>query len=185
MRRVVIVLALVAGLGCPDRGSRRAGPDQQAPPPFARDGTFRTLSLRRHGGRGFCPRPGTALEAHIEVTGGKATISGSLAAEWRSGDICLRGARRRQRQPCIVEHRFDPRPVSAEGLARLKARLAAVPPGECRKDPRKTCDPCVVSSLSVDGRRVSSCCGNQDQAFEAALTRVIAAVDALANERGD
>lgn len=119
--------------------------------PEAEDG-IKQLQYGRYEGVMSCVEEGEFL-GEIEIAG---TALSALVVTFDSGE----------RQETTVE-----RELSAEELANLQTRILDIPPKELQMP--HNCDPCVVSSLRVDGHLVGhECCGVCNDDFMPAFDRL-------------
>jgi hypothetical protein len=103
------------------------------------------VTLERGGALGFCVSRGqvTWAEAVPDAAGG-VVVSGTIHRGWENPPTCPSGQ-------CAIADPLGPAPLSAEQQARLGALVAALPAGECAGPPGGGCDPCLISTVTVDG----------------------------------
>jgi hypothetical protein len=104
-----------------------------------------SVTLTRTGALGFCIYPGQMfrVEAVPDQAGG-VVVSGEIHRGYETTPTC--GSAQ-----CPIRHPFGPVTLSAEQQARLGALVAAVPAGQCAGPPGGGCDPCQITTVTIDG----------------------------------
>ena len=145
---------------------------------------FIILTLERGPGAGYCVQPGNILEAGIVYSEtGDYWMSGTVFREWDESrpDACW-GI---HSPDCVISEQFELM-LTAPQVAELAALLEVLPEDRCELDEMMECDPCLITTLVIDGTsRSDYCCGTQlsagyDQAFQA----VAGFLDGLVPEAG-
>jgi hypothetical protein len=142
------------------------------------------VTLDRGPGAGYCIQPGDILQASISCGElGNYWMSGTVFREWDVSrpDACW-GI---QSPDCVVSEEFDLM-LTATQAAELGPRLAVLPEDRCEVDEMMECDPCVITTLVIDGTTYSDyCCGTQLSAgYDEAFQAVVESLDDLAAEGG-
>lgn len=106
-----------------------------------------TVTLERGGALGFCIGRGQVARAEaVPDAAGGVVVSGAIHRGWENPPTC-------PSNQCAITDPLGPAPLSAEQQARLGALVAALPAGECAGPPGPTCDPCLISTVTVGGVR--------------------------------
>lgn len=126
---------------------------------------FETITLHRGGGYGFCPSEGDALDARIFRQDDKWVLESTVAVAAPVGTEsteCLD----EYANDCLTSETREPTVLTDEQITALQQAIYAVPAKECNTDNRLACDPCVITSIQVDGHDTDGyCCGDLNQDF--------------------
>lgn len=140
-----------------------------------------SVALERAGGLSFCIEPGQVLRAQIVAdtgagggAGSGSVASGEIHRGWNDPASCA------SRQ-CSRTEPLGPAPLSATQKAELEALMAALPTGDCLPPSSTVCDPCLTSTVTVDGVRFvdDACVAERCPGYQKALRSVIAFFDRL------
>ncbi len=146
---------------------------------FANPTTFETLVYTTGPGFGYCVDDGMILRATIA----RSTVDQSLSIsgfEAVLGDVatdsCIEDTIDGN---CYVATPFGPLTLGQTEQDALELALAAVPAPMCIVDPGLACDPCIVTSIDLDGSVAdNNCCGSSATEYDAAYASLIAAIEA-------
>jgi len=145
---------------------------------------FDILTLERGPAAGYCLQPGNILRGGI-VYGetGDYGMSGTVFREWDESrpDACWCI----ESPDCVISEQFQ-LILTATQVAELVALLEVLPEDRCELDEMMECDPCVSTTLPIDGTTYTGyCCGTQLSAgYDEAFQAVVNFLDRLAAEAG-
>ena len=147
------------------------GDDENQQFPGVEDG-FSTLTLARTQGYGYCIEPG--IVSHGELDGETGMIEGSVATLGDSAtDTCLDP----NSDICVINTPFDVE-LNGQYMDEIRGMLAAIPAKECEEDPNLACDPCMITTLEVDGVSVDDyCCGEVNTEFTTEFENAVHSIE--------
>jgi hypothetical protein len=141
------------------------------------EGPLQTIELNRGGGYGFCPRAGEALDAKIYLKDDRWVLESTiavLAPEGTEASECLD----EYSSDCLISETLPLATLTASQLADLQDAVAAVPSKTCATDSGLACDPCVITSIQVDGHDTDGyCCGSLNPGFRASFRELAGVID--------
>ncbi len=131
---------------------------------------FQQLGIRSGSGYGFCLSKGDVLQGMLSANQNAATYVGTAATDGdRSKEACLD----EYSETCMVSQAFGPKQVAPQQLQEVRALVKRIPPKECDEQENLECDPCRITTLSVDGTSVDSfCCGELNENFSKAFSEL-------------
>jgi hypothetical protein len=145
------------------------------------DGPFETITLYRGGGYGFCPSAGEALDARIfrkDNTWVLETTVAVPAPAGTEGAQCLD----EYAVSCLVSETRQPVILTNQQIEALQEAVDAVPAKQCDTDNGLACDPCLITSVQVDGHDTDGfCCGDLNQDFASGFRGLAMLIDSFAN----
>ena len=145
------------------------------------EGPFESVTLSRTGGFGFCPSEGDALSASIRQQNGEWVLESTIAIAAPAGTDA---------SECLDEYSDDclqsavqaPIKLTAEQLESVQDAIHQVPAKQCDTDIGLSCDPCLITSIQVDGQDADGyCCGDLNQNFSEGFRNLAFLIDGLAN----
>jgi len=146
------------------------------PPPYL----FDILTLERHPADGYCLQPGNIVRgAVLYGETGEYGMAGTVFREWdESRPNACWGI---ESPDCVISEQFD-LILTAAQVAELAALLEVLPEDRCELDEMRECDPCLITTLVVNGTTYSDyCCGAQLSAgYSEAFQPLVNFLDGLA-----
>jgi hypothetical protein len=146
---------------------------------FANPTEFAVLTYTTGPGLGYCVEADMVLNATIT----RSTVDDSLSIEGTTAvigdvatDTCVVDTIDGN---CYVATAFGPMTLGATEQTAIESALGAVPAPMCVVDQGLACDPCLVTSIDLDGTTVdNNCCGTTAPGYDAAYSAVVASIEA-------
>lgn len=152
-------------------GTTSCGPGTQYPEELAE------VRISRSPGLGFCVDEGQLVSGRVAVSAGVGTLSGTVAVPGDPvTDECFDTW-----GDCLISGELEARTLSGDELEALREHVAAVVSKRCARDPHLACDPCVVTTITVDDVAEDDyCCGEINSSFTESFRVLARFLDGLA-----
>ena len=170
--RTLLTFAISAALlvGCGDSAKSTFGP-----------GTFSKLTfIRSEGPTKFCPSADQIISLTVtKSASGDFKVTGKKAAEGNpTTDTC--DSRTIKSMACMVLKDIAEVTVSAAKLSDLQTAIASVPSKQCSTDGSKTCTPCAILTIDVDGNKgTDQCCGKVNSTYTSLFLQLVGKIERL------
>ena len=165
--RTILIFASLAALfvGCGDSAKSTFGP-----------GTFSKLTFTRSEGPAeFCPSANEIISLTVTKTAsGDFKVTGKKAAEGDPvKDTC--DSRTIKSMTCMVQKDIAEVTVEPDQALRIcRPRSPACRPSSAAPTSSKTCTPCAILTIDVDGNKdTDQCCGTVNSTYTSSFSRLL------------
>jgi hypothetical protein len=131
---------------------------------------------------GFCVDRGELTAATIAVEESGATVSGRRVTKVLedSEASCPEETTRAYEDSSVCVDEFSEVSLTKNQVDNIENAIGEIPGRQCRRDKNRACDPCVVTSLTVnDTKHSGDCCGEFTNEFGAKFRSAISKLEGV------